>query len=178
MQKQWRYIRQLNVVVSTVIKGHTICKVYQFTLVFVFWNDTATIVADVVVECLLFRRYLVRHLVWSTFTWRNLDDENRLSVNLLYIQSGLIVRAHQVVITHHILLDRLYLVRVYANNRSYGMAVLFLNSHHDIAATCFVKVIGECTDGTVDSIRVPSRLVFDAVTFYCSSAQKLFYVDG
>ncbi len=57
------------------------------------------------------------------------------------------------------------------------MTVIFLNSHHDIAATCFVKVISESTDGTIYSIRVPASLVFYAVTFYSSSAQKFFYVD-
>ena len=57
------------------------------------------------------------------------------------------------------------------------MAVLFFYSHHDIAATCFVKVIGKSTDGTVYSIRIPTGLVFYTVTFYCSSAQKFFYVD-
>ena len=99
-----------------VVKRRTVGQVYQFALIFTLGHNAATVVSDVVVVRLLPGGNLVRHLVWATFASRHLDDQNRLFVGLLDIQSWLIIRLYQVVESHHILFDRLNLIGVDADD--------------------------------------------------------------
>ena len=140
-------------------------------------HNAATVVSDVVVVRLLPGGNLVRYLVRATFASRHLDDQNRLLVDLLDIQPRLIVRLHQVVESHHVFLDRLNLIGVDADDGTDRPTIYLLHTHHDITTTRLVEVVGESTHATVDGIRIPSRLILNAVTLYSPSTEQFFYIN-
>ena len=46
----------------------------------------------------------------------------------------------------------------------------------DISTAIVFKVIGKGADSSVDGIRIPSTLQFDAVILYCVAAEQLLYI--
>ena len=136
-------------VVTTVVKWSTVSQVYQFTLIFIFWHDAATIITNIIVEVLLFCSNMVWHLIRTTFTSCDFYNKNSLAVNLFDKKTRLIVWTNQIVITNHIFLylfDRFW---IDTKNRTNSMPMFFLYTHNNVATTCILKIIGEGTDAAI-----------------------------
>ena len=83
----------------------------------------------------------------------------------------------KVIETNHVLLNRLDLLNVQSFDGTHGATILLFYAYDDVASSDVVEVICECTDGTVDGIRIPSLLILYPGGFHNTASQKLFNAD-
>ena len=85
----------------------------------------------------------------------------------------------QVAETQQLILDfiELVLLQAYRWKHRHPGRIAILADHH-IATAQVLEVIGEGTQRPQNRIRVPARLVFNALAFHLPLAEEVFEVDG
>ena len=121
--------------------------------------------------------YLLRYFVRTPIARSNPDHKHLLSIYILYASARIEDWLDEVVKTNHRLLNRIELFYLQSLDRPDGHTVLFFNANNNIAATCVVKVIGKRTDASIDSIGIPSFLIFYTRGLDSSRTKKLLYAD-
>ena len=98
---------------------------------------------------------------------------------MLHAQQREIRRLDQVAESQQLILDLIELAVLQAHRRKHrhsgGIAIL---PDHHIAAAQVLEVIGEGAKRPQNRIRVPARLVFNALAFHLPLAEEVFEVDG
>ena len=120
-----------------------------------------------------------RHFVRPGLPARGPQDHEAAALNHLHREHREVGRLYQLASCQQFLLDLVELIGCQARGRKDRLPVRIavLPDHHIAAAEVF-KVVGKSANCAQHGIRIPTRLVLNALTFHPALVQEIIEVDG
>ena len=75
------------------------------------------------------------------------------------------------------LLNRVDVIRIDALGRQHRTAAILLDTNQHVTAAEIVEIVREGTERLQHALRIPARLVFDALAFHRALAQQISQID-
>ena len=173
------HIADLRVLGQPVVPRHLRRQAQQFLLHIALGFYRAAVAANVVVPGFGFGSDGGRRFVRPVLPARCPQHQQVTALHHLHAQHREVGRLYQLARRQQLLLNLVELVRGQARGRENGLSVgIAILADDHIAATQVFKVVGKRAQRAEDGVRVPARLVLNALALHRALAQQVLQVDG